>query len=302
VKFTLRQLEYFVAAGEAESITEAARRVHGAQPTVSTAVARLERALGVQLFVRRHAQGVSLTPAGRRFLIQARGLLREAAELERFSAELGERVAGPVDLGCLVTLAPVAAARLCRSFQAAHPDVRVNLIEGGQDALLAALRGGRASLALTYDLQLEEDVRFEPVADLPPVVMLPAEHPLANAPAADLAALAREPLILLDLPLSREYFLSLFLARGLQPTVAHRSPHPEVIRSLVASGFGYSLINARPRTARALDGGRFRIVPLRGRHRPMRVGLAAMAGASETRAVAAFREHCRARLPALVAR
>jgi DNA-binding transcriptional LysR family regulator len=301
MRYTLRQLEYFVAAGEAGSITEAARRVHGSQPTVSAAISRLERTLGVQLFVRHHAQGVSLTPAGRRFLLQARALLRQATELERFSAELGERVAGPIDLGCLVTLAPVAAPRLCRAFEVAHPGVRVNLVEAGQHELLGALRDGRVSLALTYDLQLGEDVRFEPVADLPPVALLPAGHRLAGGPAVSLEQLASEPLILLDLPLSREYFLSLYLARGLRPSIGHRSPHPEVIRAMVANGYGYTLVNARPRVGRSLDGRRFRLVPLSGRHRPMRMGLAAIAGAAETRAVAAFREHCRARLPALVA-
>ena len=87
MRFTLRQLEYFVAAGEAGSITEAARRTHGSQPTVSSAVARLEKALGVELFVRHHAHGVTLTPAGTRFLGEARALLRQAVELERSGVE-----------------------------------------------------------------------------------------------------------------------------------------------------------------------------------------------------------------------
>jgi DNA-binding transcriptional LysR family regulator len=300
LRFTLRQLEYFVAVSEAGSITEAARRVHGSQPTLSAAVSGLERSLGVQLFVRHHAQGVSLTPAGRRFQLQARTLLRQAAEMERFAAELGERVSGQLDLGCLVTLAPLAAPRLCREFEEAHPDARVGLLEAGQAELLDALRDGRISLALTYDLELGEELRFQPLADLPPAAMLPAGHRLAPAEAVGLDKLAPEPLILLDLPLSREYFMSLYLARGLRPAVRHRSPHPEVIRSMVASGYGYSLINARPRIGRSLDGGRFAVVPLRGRHRPMRVGLASVAGADEPLLVTAFRDHCRDRLPALV--
>lgn len=145
MRFTLRQLEYFVAVSEAGSITEAARRVHGSQPTLSAAVSGLERSLGVQLFVRHHAQGVSLTPAGRRFQLQARTLLRQAAEMERFAAELGERVSGQLDLGCLVTLAPLAAPRLCREFEEAHPDARVGLLEAGQAELLDALRDGRSA-------------------------------------------------------------------------------------------------------------------------------------------------------------
>jgi DNA-binding transcriptional LysR family regulator len=301
VRFTLRQLEYFVAAGEAGSITEAARRTHGSQPTVSSAVARLEKSLGVELFVRHHAHGVTLTPAGARFLGEARSLLRQAVELERSGVELAEGVSGPIDLGCLVTLAPVVAPGLCREFVRSHPDAHVELVEGGQEELLRALHDGRISLALTYDLQLGDEIRFEPMATLPPLAVLPADHRLAGADDVALADLATEPLILLDLPLSREYFLSLFLAHGLEPTVARRSPNSEVIRSMVANGFGYTLVNVRPGISRALDGRAFAVLPLRETARPLHIGLASMASARQPRTVEAFREHCAARLPTLVA-
>jgi hypothetical protein len=52
-------------------------------------------------------------------------------------------------------------------------------------------------------------------------------------------------------------------------------------------------VNARPRSDTALDGGRIVTVPLRGEHRPMRLGLASLAGIRETRTVTAFKQHCR---------
>ena len=55
-----------------------------------------------------------------------------------------------------------------------------------------------------------------------------------------------------------------------------RSEHPETIRTLVANGFGYAIVNACPRTGTALDGGRVVAVPLRGELRPMRLGLASL--------------------------
>ena len=47
VRFTLKQLGYFVAAGEAGSITLAAERVHISQPSISAAIAQLEHEFGV---------------------------------------------------------------------------------------------------------------------------------------------------------------------------------------------------------------------------------------------------------------
>ena len=61
IGFTFRQLEYFVAAGEAGSITGAAEKISISPPSISMAVSSLEREFGVQLFVRHHAQRLSLT-------------------------------------------------------------------------------------------------------------------------------------------------------------------------------------------------------------------------------------------------
>jgi DNA-binding transcriptional LysR family regulator len=73
----------------------------------------------------------------------------------------------------------------------------------------------------------------------------------------------------------------------------HRSGQPEVIRSMVANGYGYTLINARPVNEQALDGRPLRTVPLDGSPRAMVLGLASLAGARPTRVVTAFRDHCR---------
>ena len=109
-----------------------------------------------------------------------------------------------------------------------------------------------------------------------------------------ISELVSEPMILLDLPLSREYFLALFLKEGLQPLVAARSAHQEVVRTMVANGYGYTLFNVRPRSDQALDGKRLTRVHLVGEHRPMRIGLARLKQLALSRLVGAFEAHCRA--------
>ena len=61
---------------ETESIAEASRQLHIAQPSISVAIKNLEDAFEQQLFIRHHAQGVSLTSSGRRFYEKAKELLR----------------------------------------------------------------------------------------------------------------------------------------------------------------------------------------------------------------------------------
>ena len=294
MRYTLRQLEYFIAAGETGSITLASERVHISQPSISTAISHLERELGVQLFIRHHAQGLSLTPVGRNVLFEAKKIITQAEGLYACASEAQGQIRGGLSFGCMVTLAPMLAPELAHSFAMAYPATRVRLVEGNQKELLEGLRCSEVDIALTYDLQIPDDIEFDPLARLPPHVVLSEAHPLAQHSALTLQELESEPLILLDLPLSREYFLSLFMKEGLSPNIMIRSAHQEVIRTMVANGHGYSLFNVRPRSDYALDGRRVVRVRLAGDHRPMVVGSATLKGLVRTQLVRAFESHCRA--------
>src|SRR6185437_8397018 len=230
MRFTLRQLEYFLAAADAGSVTEAAQNIPVAQSSVSAAIAQLEAALGVQLLIRHHAQGISPTAEGRQFIERARLLLRNADELERFAAELTAELSGTLHLGCLVTVAPLMMPRLGKGFRELHPAVALEMVEAGQQELVTQVRSGRLSVALTYDLNLADDLSFTALASLPPYACFATDHPLAQADSVTMAQLAGEPLVLLDLAHSREYFRALFSAAGVEPRIAHRSVHPDVIR------------------------------------------------------------------------
>jgi DNA-binding transcriptional LysR family regulator len=306
MRFTLRQLEYFIATCEAGSVTEAALTIPVAQSSVSAAVAQLERALGVQLLIRHHAQGVSMTPAGREFLLRARALLRDVEQLERFADELTEGLSGTFALGCLVTVAPLVMPQLCSPFLRSHPEARIQMTEAGQSQIVERLRTGKLSVALSYDLELAPDLGFDPLAELPPYALFSAEHPFASRSSVTLAELATEPLVLLDLPLSREYFRELFVAAGLDANVVRRSPHLEVVRSLVANQFGFTILNVPAVNDRALDGHALVSIPIERPARPMIIGLVTLAAMRQPRLVEAFCQWCRdavaaGEVPALVA-
>ncbi|MER2507142.1 MAG: LysR family transcriptional regulator [Amaricoccus sp.] len=298
LRFTLRQLEYFVAAGKAGSIAAASQRINVSSPSISTAIAQLEAQFGIQLFVRQHAQGLALTPGGRRFFHEAKLLLDAAEALHDLAGDIADQARGPINVGCFVTLAPLVMTALRRDFELSHPEARVGQVEGSQEELLDMLRRAEIDLAITYDLELPREVIFEPLARLPPCVMLAPGHRFAGRAGVSLEELAGEPMVLLDLPLSREYFLSLFQTAGLRPRIAERTRDLAVLRSLVASGYGYALINVRARNSMASDGSPLGLLRLEGDFRPMTIGLATMRADRITRIVAAFQAHCRERISA----
>src|ERR1700748_3876299 len=162
------------------------------------------------------------------------------------------------------------------------------------EQLLERLLNAELDVAITYDLLIPDEFEFLPLASLPPHVVVSEGGALARHAAASLRDRAREPLILLDLPISREYFLSMFMKEGIEPNIAARSTHQDVIRTMVANGYGYTLANVRPRCELALDGRRLSRVRLSGDHRPMVIGALTLSQSRKSRLVAVFVQHCRA--------
>ncbi|TIR21484.1 MAG: LysR family transcriptional regulator [Mesorhizobium sp.] len=291
LRFTLRQLEYFVAVGEAGSIAKAAEQVNVSPPSISASIAQLEAEFGVQLFVRKHSHALALTAGGRLFLKEAARLLNDADALHDIAGDIAEKVRGPLAVGCLLTFAQIVLPALRKKFEDAYPDVRVRQFERNQGQLFEMLQRGEIDAALTYDLELSQDMTFEPLMQLPAYVMLPAAHRLAGRAGITPEELVDEPMVLLDLPYSREYFLSAF--QGLRPRIAERTGDIAVMRSMVANGFGYGIANMRPLNAMSPDGKLLVFVPLLGDIRPLTMGIALPNAEHRTLTVQAFIEHCR---------
>lgn len=74
---TLQQLQYVIAIVEHGSISETAKQLYVAQPTLSSAVRTLEEEFGILIF-HRSARGIALTEDGREFLSYARQVVEQA--------------------------------------------------------------------------------------------------------------------------------------------------------------------------------------------------------------------------------
>jgi DNA-binding transcriptional LysR family regulator len=290
---SLRVLRYVVAAAEHGSATAAARALHVSQPSISLAIAQVETSLNVQLFVRQRARGVAPTPAGTAVLREARKLLANANDFMATVADLGGSPRGTLQIGCLSYLAPRFLGGLLASFGKRYPGVEIGLREGDQDQLLAWMRNGEIELALTYDLLFSDRFVVEPLLELPPYVLVPDSHRLARRTAIHLRQIIEEPCVLLDLPISQEYFASLFDSLGLRPVVHYRSRSVEAVRSFVGNGLGYSILNQATTTAVTYDGMRVRPLALLDDLRPARMVMARLAEVRLRTVAENFVDHCR---------
>jgi DNA-binding transcriptional LysR family regulator len=203
-------------------------------------------------------------------------------------------VSGPLSIGCLVVFASLVLPSLRRSFAEEQPAVTLSSLVGHQSLLFEKLHNAEIDVAITYDLEIPPSIDFEPLAILPAHVIVSPDNPAARLREVALADLVDEPLILLDLPLSREYFLALFAHLALKPRILERVADYDLLRSMVASNFGYAISNIRPLAALAPNGLPIQRVRIKEVCRPMTLGLASIKGRISRKAVNAFRAHCRA--------
>ena len=220
----LRALRYFIAAAEELHFTRAAARLFIAQQALSRDIARLERQLSTQLFVRT-TRRVALTPAGERLLVRAREIL---AVHDATWREL--RPAARTYVADLLSEGRLTGSIILEAAREAAPDVDFRGMYGGGMArtvsrLLAGeidvgfgrvdLAGRRESAALEA-----ETIRFEPLA-----VLLPDDHPLARLDVIPLATLeGLEIDVNIDDPASPEWTdlaRQLLALANARPVVAH---------------------------------------------------------------------------------
>ncbi len=287
MKTNLRQLGYFVAAAEHGSASRAAEVVHISQPSISTAIRDLETQLGQPLFHRLYAKGLSLTPFGHRKLIEARRLLAEASAFESITEDDAE-LHGAVAFGYFTALGPSHVPALLHHCVERHPQLNIDMAECDLGEITQRLRDGRMEIALTYDVGVTGLIAKEALAEFKPYAVVPEDHPLAQQETVSLHDLAKEPFILVDLPMSREFLLTPFWQHGLEPDVRHLVGSVEMVRGMVASGHGVSLLITRPTHNRASDGRTLTSRPLREKVMGQKLIAAYPSAHPPTRAASAF--------------
>lgn len=287
-RLTLRQLEYLISVGETGSIARASEALNVSSPSISAAISQLEEELGISLFVRRHAQGLSQTPGGRKVITQAKRVLAEVAEIADIAADVSGAARGPLAVGCLVTFAQLVLPRMRVGFEATYPDINVRQSELNQAEIFSALRRSEIDIAITYDMDIPADLQFTSLVKLRPFVLLAASHAYATKSQIAISDLLDLPMVLLDLPISTDYFLSLFSNVQATPRVVERTRDMAVMRSLVGNDFGYSIANVHPQNSISPDGLPLAAVPIKDPVRSLRMGLLTAQGADKSRTVKAF--------------
>ncbi len=278
--FTLRQLQFFVAAAEAGSVSGAARVLSISQSSVTEAIRALEEDLGVLLFDRQ-ARGLLITHRGSAFLRHARQILADVAIARTAFRGDAEAVPGRLSLGVTSLVAGYVLSDILQRFRRAYPLVDLNVIEDSGDYLQHLLIGGELDVAvlLTSSVKDRMALQVETLLVSPYRLWLPLGHPLADQEAIALEQLAGQPMIQLMVDEIEESTRRLTAALPVKPETAFRTRSVEAVRSLVATGAGLAILPSLVYRPWSLEGDRIEIRDVSGDLPTVQVGLAWRRGA-----------------------
>jgi DNA-binding transcriptional LysR family regulator len=177
MKFSLRQLEVFLATAHYQNISKAADSLAMSQSAASSALKELEQQFDILLFDR-VGKRLQLNEQGRLIRSRTEALLEQAKELEQ--ALLQHQDAGPVKVGATLTIGNYLAVSILSDLLREHPDAEVNLTVANTQNIM--------NQVLNYDIDIgmiEGEIQHAELDIIPwrtddLCVFCSPKHPLAH--------------------------------------------------------------------------------------------------------------------------
>jgi len=238
----LRQLNYFIAIGEVESLTKASLSLRISQPALTRHLKHLEMRVGARL-TQRNGRGIVLTEAGRHFLGRIKPLI---AELQLAEMELINEVR-PKPLRLSMGVPSSLSSLADRFIERVHTQwaSHLQVVDGWSPFVADCILSGQLDLGIVYDYNCASAVlELVPLVREGHFLVGPAGDQHAGKGEISLAEVARLPLIL---P-SRPHGLRLAADKHFQTIGCSIRPVVELdavptIKKLIERGSGYSILS-----------------------------------------------------------
>jgi LysR family transcriptional regulator, cys regulon transcriptional activator len=226
------------------NLTEAAKALHTSQPGVSKAIIELEEELGVEIFARHGKRLKRITEPGQHVLKSIELIMRELGNLKRIGEQFSNQDTGTLSIATTHTQARYVLPKPVAKLREAFPKVNISLHQGAPDQVARMLIDEVAEVGIaTESLAQYDELVTLPCYEWQHMMVLPAEHPLAQAESLSLAALAKEPLITYHPSFTgRAKIDQAFANKKLEPRVALEAIDSDVITTYVRLGLGVGIV------------------------------------------------------------
>jgi LysR family transcriptional regulator, salicylic acid-responsive activator of bsdBCD len=158
----IRQLKYFLAIAEEESITRAAERLHMAQPPLSQQLKLLEEELGVKL-VDRSTRKFQLTDTGEALRHRAEQMLSLMETTVKELKDMGEGLQGTLSIGTVPSSGAALLPRRIKEFHEKYPGINFQILDGHTNKILELLNSGVIDIGIIrtpFNTEIYESICF----------------------------------------------------------------------------------------------------------------------------------------------
>jgi DNA-binding transcriptional LysR family regulator len=244
------ELRWFVVLAETGHMTDAAAKLNISQPTLSRALARLERQVGAPLFDRLHRR-IQLNAYGRIMLEHSRRGIAEIRWASERIAALRDPDSGTVRLAFVRSAANWLVPDLLRRFRSEAPRVQFDLREAAGHQVADLLATGEVDLAITGPHPDGDQFGWHTLITVRLCLAVPHNHRLAHRRRISLAEAADESFMIATDPFMLHTVThELWAAEGISPPIAFEVAWLPTMEGLVAAGLGVAVVPA-PRPDRA---------------------------------------------------
>lgn len=236
------ELLAFIAVAKQSSFKAAAEGLFISQPALSRRIENLEDSLQERLFDRT-TRRVSLTAAGRLFLVHALAVIEEL-ELAIKSIELGTAQRREyVTVACVPSVANHVLPQVLKRYSQDYPNVRVKIVDESATDVLESVRKGEADFGINFIGAQEAEIDFEELMHEHYLVVMADNHPLAALEAISLHDLAGEKMVSVSSSSgNRSLIDNAFSRTSYHPIIQYEINHVAGAISLVAAGVGVALL------------------------------------------------------------
>ena len=264
---SIQRLPIFLSAAEHLNFTKAAEEHHISQTAVSQQIKQLEKELGFQLFVR-GKRGVTLTPAGTEYYRQCKKIMAQY----QTAVTKGQRVAGGHSSSLTIGYAGAYelwnATKLIREYYRAHPNAQIDLKFASNQTLLGDVSAGKIDIAVICDfgVELSDWLSAKQLSNDPCVLMISADHPLAQKKELDRSDIANLPLALnraQDSQTTASQILQMYSHLGMSGNKRYYIDDFYSLAMLVSSGLAVSVV---PDSMRQMAPDGLAFIPIKGFH------------------------------------
>jgi DNA-binding transcriptional LysR family regulator len=237
----VQQLTVFLAVAEKLSFTRAAEGLFLTQSAVSHQIAKLERALGCELFSR-EARAVSLTRAGHEMVFQARRVMAALGETEAAVRQAARPGHGRLRIGASTTACQFIIPEALREFRECFPEYALSVVPGDSPTMVEGLLAEQIDLALLIKPARQRQLEFHDLFEDELQFLVSPLHPWAKAGRVDRRQLGDEPMVLHGRNSTTYRMVEHYLARlGVPLRNPIELPDIGAIKELVKLGLGVSV-------------------------------------------------------------